>query len=761
MSPVEREQRRGADLGLTLAVFFAMVAAFLPLLSVIRSGVWLVGAMLVTLLILGAGYGARRYRLPAVAVSLIEAVVWAVFMTAVFFRDTALLVFVPTPASFRLFPRLLETAMNEIELGAAPLEPTLAIGMLIVGAAGLLAIIIDHVVLTARMPLLAGVGLIAVSLIPAIIVSREADVMAFVLLAAAILVLMRVETRSRARLAEPTASPPPGTPGGVTATALGIGAIGVVVALIATPLLPEPTRAGSGGFGAGPGIDATLALGDDLRRPAEIEVLRVRTDAGSPPYLRATTLTTFDGAEWKPDAVRTIPLDSEVGLGELEVDDDIKVVEYTTSIEVKNLSSPWLPIAFPAVAVNGLEGEWAAAPYNRTVLTRTSNAQGQTYDVVTRVPRPTREQIREHEAFEQDLRDETTELPEDLPPIVGELAAEVTAGTTNDYDALIALQRWFRGIEFSYSLDAPVDEDFDGTGAQAIAKFLEVREGYCIHFAAAFALMARTLDMPSRIVVGYLPGVNSNEAIETQSLYTVSSALLHAWPEVYFEGIGWVGFEPTNSLGVATNFASAADPSSVTGGLEPTPQPTSTSSTGPSIDPDDPRANDAQWDAESVDRRNNPLPALTVAFLVLAVLAVPGVLGVARRRRLLGAAGEGDAAAAWMIVQNTAIDLGIPVPPSDSPRTLGARLIAVHGASHREMVVLIEAIERASYSAHGRLDFWQGDELATAATTVSASLMQAVETPRRMLALVAPRSLVVRPGTAYAGAGLAMARARR
>ena len=69
--------------------------------------------------------------------------------------------------------------------------------MLIVGGTGLLTIVVDHVVLTARMPLLAAIGLIAVSLIPSIAVPGEVDVMAFVLLAAAILFLMRTDTRSR------------------------------------------------------------------------------------------------------------------------------------------------------------------------------------------------------------------------------------------------------------------------------------------------------------------------------------------------------------------------------------------------------------------------------------------------------------------------------------------------------------------------------------------------------------------------------------
>ena len=54
----------------------------------------------------------------------------------------------------------------------------------------------------------------------------------------------------------------------------------------------------------------------------------------------------------------------------MTVDPDIRVAEYTTTVEVKNLVSPWLPVPFPAVGVTGLDGDWEAVPYNRTVITR-------------------------------------------------------------------------------------------------------------------------------------------------------------------------------------------------------------------------------------------------------------------------------------------------------------------------------------------------------------------------------------------------------
>ncbi len=744
------------DLTVTIALFAALVFALLPVLPVVKPGGWLLGAVLLAALILAAGYFARRRGLPAVAVSLIETAAWVVFLTFVFLRDTALLWVIPTLDTLGAVPPLVERAMIEIANGSAPLDVSPSLSILIVGAMGLLAIIVDHVVLTARMPLLASIGIIAVSLIPSIAVPGDLDVMAFVLLAASILFLIRAETSSRstplARSAERAA--------GVPATAVGIGAIAVVVALVATPLLPAPIPRTGSGVGSGPGIDASLQLGDDLRRPIEIEVMRVRTSGTEAPYLRATTLSRFDGAIWLPDRVRTVPLASEEGLGPLDIDEDVRLVETTTSVDVVNLASIWAPTPYPAIAVTGLEGGWVAVPYNRTVVSQAGTAQGQTYQVLSETPRPTLEQVRATVADSSVLRDELTALPEDLPPIVAATAADITAGAQSDYDALIALQRWFRGSEFRYSLSAPVEDGFDGSGAEAVAEFLDVREGYCIHFASAFALMARTLGMPTRIVVGFLPGIPTPERIDDEVVYSVPSSLLHAWPEVHFEGIGWIGFEPTNGLGSPTSFL----PASVAPGLvgdpgSADPRPSASASASPSSAPLDPDGPGGAESASDAVRMVNPLPTLSAVLAILLLLAVPAIVRELRRRQLAAAANAGDSAAAWLTVQDAAIDLGIPVPASESPRAFAARLVVDHGAPARELAVLAGAIERASYAPSSMARYWHGDEVAQSAADVRTALHRGASPARRILAVVAPRSLVVRPGSVYAGGAAAHARA--
>lgn len=753
----ERPARRGTDLTGTIGVLVGVFAALLPMMRVVRPSSWLVGAIVLAVAVLAAGFIARWYRLPAVAAGLIEASVSVIFLMLVFLRDTALLWVIPTPETVRVLPGLLSTAGEEIAVGAAPLDASLALSMLIVGGTGLLTILVNHIVLTARMPLLAAISLIAVSLIPSIVVPGDVDVMAFVLLAAAILSLMRTDTRSRE---EPQGREATRT-AGVPATALGIGAIAVVVTLVAVPLLPQPVaRAGAGTIGGGPGIDATLQLGDDLRRPREVEVMYVRSNAPTAPYLRATTLSRFDGDVWEPDRARTVSLDSDEALGGVVVDEEIWLTEYVTTVEVLDLASPWLLVPYPAIAVNGLEGSWSAVPYNRTVLSQAGTTQGQNYEVITQVPRPTLEQIRARSARDAEERDAISALPPDLDPIITQLAAEVTASTTNDYDALVALQAWFRGSEFRYSLDAPVEDGFDGSGAQAVAKFLEVREGYCIHFASAFALMARTLGMPSRIVVGYLPGSATSDAIEGETVYSVSSDQLHAWPEVLFEGIGWVPFEPTNGLGFPTSYSPAGStPGAADDAPDATPSPSASSSLSPELSPEELDGGQNGSEAGAVPAAVNLLPSLAVILGIMFALAIPALIRELLRRQLLTAARSGDAAAAWRAVQDAAIDLGIDVPANETARALGTRLVREHGAPAAEMGQLIGAIERASYAPGSNHAFWQGGAMADAAISVRSGMLGSVGNSRRMAAILVPRSLIVRPGSVYAGSG-ATARAR-
>lgn len=693
------DTRRSADGPLTIGLLVALVATIVPLLRVIESGPWTVGAVVLMAAVLAAGYGARWLFRSALAATLIELAVWTGIVTAMYFGSTSIAAVIPSGASLREVPVLIAEAAEHIQVGVAPLVADRSLSFVLVAATGILALVLDHVVLTARMPLLAAVALVAVWLIPALAVPAPIDVVSFVFLAAAILYVIRAETRAREASARRVSRTflTGRAARGVAAMSAGIATVAIVVAVVATPVLPQPAGAGSG-FGTGTSIDPSLELGDDLRRPRDIAVLTVRTDADAIPYLRVATLSHFDGEVWEADRVRAVPL-REGALPEVRVDDDVEVDEHRTTVEIAYLNSAWLPVPFPATAVEGLVGAWRTLPFNRTVIGESGATRGQTYQTVTHEPQPTLEQIRRTAARSDGIRDDVLAVPADVPEIVPVTAAAVTAGAETDYDALVALQDWFRGPEFQYSLEAPVADGFDGTGVEAIAEFLQVREGYCVHFASAFALMARTLGMPARIVVGYLPGVATGEEVDGEDVAQVTSSQSHAWPEVYFEGIGWVPFEPTKSLGTPTAFAPASESDGASDDSEPETETEAPTPTPTAVDPlEDPSRDQDSASGAVGQTAADPLPFLVSGLVALVVVLLPGLAGAVRRARLRALARRGRIGAAWRSVQDTAIDVGIDVPASETPRAFGARLVAQHGAPERAVATLVAAIERASYA---------------------------------------------------------------
>ena len=139
-----------------------------------------------------------------------------------------------------------------------------------------------------------------------------------------------------------------------------------------------------------------------------------------------------------------------------------------------------------------------------------------------------------------------TALPTEFPNRVRELAIEITDEATSDYERMRTLEVYL-SENFTYTLTpgpTPADQDF-------VDHFLfDIRQGYCVHFATAFVTMARSLGMPARYVEGFLVPTEFGVGRNQEGFIDVLNNMAHAWPEVYFEGVGWVRFEPTPSSGL-------------------------------------------------------------------------------------------------------------------------------------------------------------------------------------------------------------------
>ncbi|WP_345974515.1 DUF3488 and transglutaminase-like domain-containing protein [Sulfurimonas sp. HSL3-7] len=106
-----------------------------------------------------------------------------------------------------------------------------------------------------------------------------------------------------------------------------------------------------------------------------------------------------------------------------------------------------------------------------------------------------------------------------------------------DKQTLENIAAYFRSLNLVYTLKP---DHLDKK--RPVDSFLyESKKGYCVHFAAAFAYMARASGLPARVVTGFL--VNPNEALENYLVVRESDA--HAWVEVYLQEKGWTRVETT------------------------------------------------------------------------------------------------------------------------------------------------------------------------------------------------------------------------
>lgn len=118
------------------------------------------------------------------------------------------------------------------------------------------------------------------------------------------------------------------------------------------------------------------------------------------------------------------------------------------------------------------------------------------------------------------------------------LVLQVCSNATNDLERLKCLEEWLRTMTYSRYVEA-LPEEIDSSEEYLDYFLLESQEGYCTHYATAFTLLARAMGYPVRMAQGYYFVRNGADNV------MVTSSMAHAWPEVYFENVGWISFEPT------------------------------------------------------------------------------------------------------------------------------------------------------------------------------------------------------------------------
>lgn len=149
----------------------------------------------------------------------------------------------------------------------------------------------------------------------------------------------------------------------------------------------------------------------------------------------------------------------------------------------------------------------------------------------------------------EEITEYFTQLPDDLPAEIQELAEDLTEEDDNRYAKARAVERYLRGPDFSYqttNIPAPSE------GGDYVSQFLfESRTGYCDNYSTSMAVLLRTLDIPTRWVKGFTEG---DQAPGNENQVEVTNENAHSWVEVYFPEVGWVPFEPTKGFSSEFNY---------------------------------------------------------------------------------------------------------------------------------------------------------------------------------------------------------------
>jgi transglutaminase-like putative cysteine protease len=528
------------------------------------------------------------------------------------------------------------------------------------------------------------------------------------------------------------------------AASLSIGAASIVVALLIAVTAPGFDRGVSSFSASGISIGGTVTplidLGRDLRRPSAVHVLSYTTTASTPQYLKLTSLDRFTGTVWKHRErdMNRLPAVDTIGAA-AGLSKKVATKKFETTVRIDSMDSRWLPAPYPVTSVSGLSGTWAWDPADLTIGAVNTNAAGQNYKATSLLIAPTIAQLKDDTGIVPASLLPDLFVPHDLPAIITQTAVQATVGATTKYDKAVALQDYFRQADFQYSVDTPLEQGYGGDGMAVIATFLEVKSGYCVHFASAMAIMARTLGIPSRVSIGYLPGASSPGAFGSSAVYNVTSDDLHAWPELYFAGVGWVPFEPTVGRGTIPSYTR---PDSLLA-LPTNPTGSASAPSNRPVVPADPTTTDTS-SAESGQAAIQPLVSgVGGGLLVGALLMAPAFLRRWRRRTRLRQLRDewGGAAIAWSELSDTARDFGWYVSDTETPRAFAARVGDILSDLNRLDALdrLLLAVERASFGPPGR---FHARGVADDLESVLAGLQEQAGRIGRLKAVVIPVSLV-------------------
>ena len=750
-------QRLGDHVRLSLLGWLTTVATAFCFLPTISNQSYLVQAAALSAILVAVGIGLRAWRTPAPGVLLVQLAL-LVEVLVVAYGDKLKYVFLPTSKTVDGLRHDISAGLEVAQKFAAPTPKSAGLTLLVLFGIGVVAVLVDFFAAGVRRVPLTGLPLLILYTVPVTALPDGVPIYGFLPGAAAYIALLLADERDRlshwgrlvSRTPHDTVQPTMDT-SGLVSNGRRIAVIAVTSAVVLPVFIPAFSSAwfdNGRGVGNGPGngtnlsfSDPMVSLAQSLRLPVKEDVLVV-SGPTSPEYLRLVVLDQPGPDNWSASALdldNTLPLDRTLpapdGVGD-NVESNLSQLDIAPTDEFPTDSS-FLPVPYALRNVS-IVGDWAYVPRDQTVsatsLTSADNIQE--YSVNYSLLGFTEEQLRASGPPPAQIQKDFGQVPDDVPAVVQNLAVSVTAGAQDAYEQAVLLQTFFRDSDqFTYDIDTSY-----GYGYNSMAEFLQKRRGFCQQFAATMAMMARTLDIPSRVVVGFL----KPDRQETQDTYVITSHDVHAWPELYFEGLGWVRFEPTPRSGAS--LPAYADNPILPGGATPTASGTASSEDLRKPNPDT-EQNTTTTDAGSTGGSGGggaaPSKYWLVLVLLIAMMLLPAVLrqGV-RHNRLNRPVEHAEAAeAAWMELRDHLRDLRLPWTGSMTPRARErsvAGLLVDDSDGLRALRRLALSVERSRYATAAL----PGADPATDVVEVMGVIDRHAERAQRFRARFLPASLL-------------------
>lgn len=320
----------------------------------------------------------------------------------------------------------------------------------------------------------------------------------------------------------------------IAAQALPLAIVLFIVFPRIAPLWAVPMQTGVNSTG----VTDEMSPGDisQLARSAEL-AFRVQFEDGvelthAQLYWRGLVLDDFDGTTWRRTRnSSSYSVAASLADFRISYDDRIRTVGEPISYNVilEPTQQPWL---FGLHLAEDINDEFFSGR-NFELFNNGRITQRLSYD------------LRSYMQNQTDVlllgssRNRSLELPDEGNERSLEFATELRASVSTDRQYANAVLAHFSANQYFYTLNAPL------LGENRIDEFLfDTMAGFCEHYASSFTYLMRAAGIPARVVIGY-QGAEANPYENYLMVYQYNA---HAWSEVWFEGEGWVRFDPTGAV---------------------------------------------------------------------------------------------------------------------------------------------------------------------------------------------------------------------